>query len=122
MPTGDARRFACLAAALLTVTAMPFTACVGPTPLVPSAVIVPDIIEVRVGSTQVFTVYYGTVVKFTIQAGRRGSECLAIDPSFDAVNSVRVIATRTCDDMAYVSADIGSGRTPLVGAISVVRP
>jgi hypothetical protein len=122
MPNGDARRFVWLAAALLAVTTVPATACLATTPLVPSAVIVPDIIEVPVGSTQVFTVYYGTVLKFTIQAGKTGSGCLAVDPSFDAVNSVRVIATRTCGGMAYMSADIGSGRTPLISAISVVEP
>ena len=116
----DARRFVWLAAALLTVTTVPAAACVAATPLVPSAVIVPDIIEVAVGSTQVLTVYYGTVLKFTIQAGKTGSECLVVDPSFDAINSVRVIARRTCSDMAYVSADIGRGRTPLISAISVV--
>jgi len=121
MPTGDARRFIWLAAALLAVITLPATACVATTPLVPSAVIVPDIIEVPIGSSQVFTVYYGTVLRFTIQAGKTGSECLVVDPSFDAVNSVRVIAARTCDGMAYVSADIGSGRTPLISAISVVE-
>jgi len=121
MPNSDARRFEWLAAALLSVTAMPAAACVANTPLVPSAVIVPDIIEVPVGSSQVFTVYYGTVLKFTIQAGKTGSECLVVDPSFDAINSVRVVARRTCGDMAYVSADIGRGRTPLVSAISVVE-
>ena len=108
-----------LAAALLVLGTAPVVACVGATPIVPSAVIVPDIITVRIGSSQLFTVYYGTVRKFTLQSETAGSACVEIEPSSEVGNSVRIIATRTCTGMVYVSADIGSGRTPLVAAISV---
>ena len=111
-----------LAAALLALGTTPVAACVGTTPIVPSAVIVPDIVTVPVGSSQVFTVYYGTVRRFTVQGATAGGGCVEIEPSSEAGNSVRVIATRICTGMAYVSADIGSGRTPLVAAISVSAP
>ena len=108
-----------LAAALLLLGTAPVVACVGATPIVPSAVIVPDIITVRIGSSQLFTVYYGTVREVHAPERTAGSACVEIEPSSEVGNSVRVIATRPCTGMAYVSADIGSGRTPLVAAISV---
>lgn len=109
--------FVKVAAALLAVTLA--AACSGPGPLVPSAVIVPDVIKLTIGSSQEVTVYYGSVRKFTVEAGRTGSPCVEIDPFFSVANSVRVIARRACADLVYLNADIGSGRTPLIAAISV---
>jgi hypothetical protein len=111
-----------LAAALIVLASLPMVACVGPTPIVPSAVIVPDIVTVRIGASQVFTVYHGTVREFTVQGVRAGSACVEIEPSFAVANSVRVIAREVCSGLAYVTADIGSGRTPLIAAISVSAP
>jgi len=108
-----------VAAALLVLTTIPAAACVAAAPIGPSAVIVPDIVGMSVGASQVFTVYNGNVRKFTVFAGGTGGECLEIDSSYDVANSVRVIATRACSGMAYLQADIGVGRTPLVSAISV---
>jgi len=111
-----------VAAALLVLTTIPAAACVAAAPIGPSAVIVPDIVGLRVGASQVFTVYNGNVRKFTVFAGGTGAECVEIDSSYDVANSVRVIARQICTGMAYVNADIGVGRTPLVSAISVNAP
>lgn len=119
MGGSDRMALARLAAAPLVVTAMAIAACAGPPPSVPSAVIVPDIVTVRVGESQLFTVYYGNVREFRVLAGQVSGGCVEIEPTPGVANSVRVVARRLCSDLAYLNADIGSGRTPLVAAISV---
>jgi hypothetical protein len=109
-----------VAAGLVTLTAAgcggaPFAASVAPSPL-----IVPDAVTVVAGGAQIFSVENATVTRFDLAVDdQRWTECIAIDPTFVEANRIRLIAHARCRGLVYVSAAIGTGRSPLVAMMKV---
>ena|SRR5438552_10628649 len=95
--------------------ASPFAATLSPSPL-----IVPDTITIVAGAAQIFSVENANVEGFDLAVdGQRWSECLTIDPAFAEVNRIRIVARARCSGLVYVSAAIGTGRSPLVAVMRV---
>jgi hypothetical protein len=85
----------------------------------PSPLIVPDVAVTPVGATQTFTVVNASVVQFTLRsAGRPWPECVQIDQNTVSGRTIRLTVTAVCDGLVYITADIGTGRPPLVAAMT----
>jgi hypothetical protein len=89
-------------------------------PLGPSAIIVPDAITVRVGQQQTFRVQNADVARFTLTADAgRWQQFVAIVPD-ESANSITLVALQPPPSGAvYVSADLGSGRFPIVAVMAI---
>jgi hypothetical protein len=85
----------------------------------PSPLIVPDVAVAPIGASQTFTVVNATVVQFSLRsAGRPWPECVRIDQNTVAGRTIRLTVIAVCDDLVYITADIGIGRSPLVAALT----
>jgi len=95
-------------------------ACGTASPLSPSPIIIPDAVTVAVGAAQVFSVQNATVEQFKLSADhQRWSNCVAVDETFSQPNSIRLIALSRCPDFIYVTASIGSNRSPVAAVLQV---
>src|SRR5262245_4154582 len=106
------------------LTSLCATGCAGggplSAPLAPSPAIVPDAVTLSVGAEQIFVVQDAAVVRFDVKAdGQRWSDCVDLDATAAATNSVRVIARHRCRGPVYVSANIGEHRSPLVALVVI---
>ena len=84
----------------------------------PSPVIMPDSSTIRVGASQTFVVFNASVVQFSLRSeGRPWNECVHVG-AFPQGASITVIADAPCNGLVYLTADLGSGRSPVVAAIT----
>lgn len=85
----------------------------------PSPIIVPDVAVTRVGGSQTFTVFNATVREFTLRsAGRPWPECVRVDQAVSSDRTIRVVVTASCGGLLYITADLGTGRSPLIAALT----
>jgi hypothetical protein len=84
-----------------------------------SPLIIPDVATVKVGSTQTFSVEGAAVERFDVRVDDGSwADCLSADSTAGS-NVIRLVALKPCRGLAYVSADIGRGREPLVAVLTV---
>ena len=87
--------------------------------LSPSPLILPDVATVRVGDAQTFTVQGAAVDRFDVRVDDGSwADCLNVESPAGS-NRIRLVALKPCRGLAYVSADIGRGRSPLVAVLTV---
>ncbi len=85
----------------------------------PSPIIVPDVAVSRVGTSLTFSVFNATVSQFSLRSsGRPWPECVQVDSSTTSDRSIRLTVTAVCGGLLYITADIGSGRSPLIAALT----
>src|SRR5262245_8836110 len=103
------------------VTCLLGAACSSDTvPVGASPVIVPDLATIRVGSAQTFVVYNATVRQFTLRSsGRPWNECVIVDGGTASTSTIRIAGIASCQGLLYITADLGSGRSPVVAAATV---
>jgi hypothetical protein len=107
---------------LVVVVAALTDACSGTDrPFTPSPLITPDVIAIRIGETQVFTVSNSEVVTFTLRSDAGDwKEFVAIDATYVVAQEIRLIALKpTSGGYIYVSANLGDGRSQLIAVLSV---
>jgi hypothetical protein len=108
--------------ALVLVASVLADACAGTDrPFTPSPLITPDVIAIRTGQAQVFTVSNSAVVAFTLRSDAGDwKEFVAIDSSYVAAQEIRLIALKpTSGGYVYLSANIGEGHSQLVAVVSI---
>lgn len=87
--------------------------------MAPSPLIVPDVAAIGVGASQTFTVEGAAVERFDVRVdGGSWAQCLAVDAPAGG-NRIQVVALRACTGLAYVTASLGRGRSPLVAVLAV---
>jgi hypothetical protein len=107
---------------LVVVVAALTDACAGTDrPFTPSPLITPDVIAIRTGQAQVFTVSNSAVVTFTLRSDAGDwKEFVAIDATYVSAGEIRLIALKpTSGGYIYVSANLGDGRSQLIAVLSV---
>jgi hypothetical protein len=90
-------------------------------PFTPSPLIAPDVVAIRTGQTQAFTVNNSDVVAFTLRSDAGDwKEFVAIDPSYVIAQGIRLIALKpTNGGYIYLNANLGEGRSQLVAVMSI---
>ena len=90
-------------------------------PFTPSPLITPDVIAIRTGQTQIFTVSNSTVVAFTLRSDAGDwKDFVAIDATYIAAEGIRLIALKpTNGGYIYVSANLGDERSQLIAVLSI---
>jgi hypothetical protein len=104
------------------VVAVLADACAGTDrPFTPSPLITPDVIAIRAGQTQVFTVSNSTVVAFTLRSDAGDwKEFVAIDSSYVVAQGIRLIALKpTSGGYIYLNANLGQGHSQLIAILSI---
>jgi hypothetical protein len=81
---------------------------------------VPDLATIRVGGSQAFSVFNGTVVQFSLRAeDGLWSECVHVGDVSPADGRIRLIADAPCPGPLYLTADLGPRRSPLVALVRI---
>jgi hypothetical protein len=108
--------------ALAVVVSALTNACAGTDrPFTPSPLITPDVIAIRTGQTQVFTVSNSPVVTFSLRSDAGDwKEFVAIDATYVAAEGIRLIALKpTSGGYVYINANLGDGRSQLIAVLSI---
>jgi hypothetical protein len=80
----------------------------------------PDAITMPVGAEQTFSVENANVRHFSLSGDRPGwTGCVRLETDGLPANSVRLVTQRLCGGLVFLSADIGSQRSPLVAVVGV---
>jgi hypothetical protein len=106
---------------VVVVVALTYACAATDRPFTPSPLITPDVIAIRTGQTQVFTVSNSAVVAFTLRSDAGDwKEFVAIDASYGTAQGIRLIALKpTAGGYVYLSANLGDGRSRLIAVLSI---